>query len=46
MGCIFCALIQEQVPRWVVYEDAEVIAFLLEHPEAFGHSLVVPGAHE
>lgn len=45
MECIICALVRQEIPRWVVDEDATVIAFLPKHPEVFGHTLVAPKAH-
>lgn len=45
MACVFCRLMRAEIPRWVVDEDDEVIAFLPLEPEVFGHTLVVPKAH-
>lgn len=45
MACVFCALMRGEIPRWVVDEDEEVIAFLPLEPEVLGHTLVVPRAH-
>ena len=45
MECIFCRLVRNEVPRWLVYEDSDVIAFLPKQPVAFGHTLVAPKEH-
>jgi len=43
--CIFCQIIQKQLPSTVVYEDEQVVAFLSNHPVNEGHTLVVPKKH-
>jgi len=43
--CIFCQIIQKQVPASIVYEDKQVMAFLSNHPVNVGHTLVVPKKH-
>lgn len=43
--CIFCAIIAEEIPGHVVYEDDETFAFLDANPLARGHTLVVPREH-
>jgi histidine triad (HIT) family protein len=43
--CIFCQIIQKQLPANVVYEDEQVVAFLSNHPVNEGHTLVVPKKH-
>jgi histidine triad (HIT) family protein len=43
--CIFCQIIQKQLPASVVYEDEQVVAFLSNRPVNEGHTLVVPKKH-
>jgi len=43
--CIFCKIIQREIPASIVYEDGEVIAFNDIHPAADVHILVVPKKH-
>jgi len=43
--CIFCQIVDGDIPARVVYEDDDVLAFLDANPMAPGHTLVVPKAH-
>ena len=43
--CIFCRIIEGQIPCTKVYEDKTVLAFLDVAPISPGHTLVVPKAH-
>ncbi|SEW19252.1 HIT family protein [Halobacterium jilantaiense] len=43
--CIFCQIVDGEIPGRVVYEDDDVLAFLDANPMAPGHTLVVPKAH-
>jgi histidine triad (HIT) family protein len=43
--CIFCNIIEGEVPSHTVYEDEKVIAFLDAEPVSRGHTLVVPKEH-
>jgi histidine triad (HIT) family protein len=43
--CIFCAIVDGEIPSRTVYEDDAVIAFLDANPLAPGHTLVVPKTH-
>lgn len=43
--CIFCKIINKELPSHVVFEDDQVIAFLDIHPVNPGHVLVVPKVH-
>jgi histidine triad (HIT) family protein len=45
IDCIFCEIIAGQASAEIVYEDAEVLAFLDIHPLNPGHTLVVPKRH-
>lgn len=45
MDCLFCKIINKEIPSSIVYEDDNVIAFLDINPTNFGHTLVVPKQH-
>ena len=45
MTCIFCKIIQGELPSYQVYSDEICIAFLDIHPINPGHILVVPKKH-
>lgn len=44
-NCIFCKIINKQIPSSVVYEDDDVIAFLDISQATKGHTLVLPKNH-
>jgi histidine triad (HIT) family protein len=44
-SCIFCRIVQKQVPSSLVFEDEKVMAFLDIKPLNEGHTLVIPKAH-
>jgi histidine triad (HIT) family protein len=43
--CIFCKIVNDEVPSTKVYEDDYVLAFLSNAPVEKGHTLVVPKEH-
>lgn len=43
--CIFCKIINRELPGDIVYEDDEIIAFRDIHPAAPIHVLVIPKKH-
>lgn len=45
MDCLFCKIINGEVPAQIVYEDKSVLAFLDIFPSNPGHVLVVPKKH-
>lgn len=45
MDCIFCKIINKEIPNYTVYEDATVLAFLDIFPHAVGHTVVIPKVH-
>jgi histidine triad (HIT) family protein len=44
-SCIFCRIVDGEIPSRTVYEDDDVLAFLDANPLAPGHTLVVPKSH-
>ena len=45
MSCIFCRIVNGEIPAEVVAREPEVTAFLDVQPLADGHVLLVPRAH-
>ncbi|HRU20949.1 MAG TPA: HIT family protein [Candidatus Paceibacterota bacterium] len=45
MDCVFCKIINNELPAYKVYEDDFVLAFLDINPAALGHTLVIPKKH-
>jgi histidine triad (HIT) family protein len=43
--CLFCGIIEGNVPATIVYEDADLVAFRDIQPQAPVHVLVVPRKH-
>lgn len=42
MSSIFAKIVAGEIPCYKIYEDDKVLAFLDIHPEAKGHTLVIP----
>ena len=45
MDCIFCKIINGDIPSYKVYEDNLVYAFLDINPDSPGHTLIIPKKH-
>lgn len=45
MSCLFCKIVEGQIPSTPVYQDDLVYAFADIHPQAPVHVLVVPREH-
>lgn len=45
MDCIFCKIVNKELPAEVVYEDEHTLAFLDINPTNEGHTLVIPKKH-
>jgi histidine triad (HIT) family protein len=45
MDCIFCKIINKDIPSYTVYEDNVVKVFLDINPTSNGHMLIVPKTH-
>jgi histidine triad (HIT) family protein len=43
--CIFCKIINGEIPSFKVYEDEKVFAFEDINPVSEGHTLVIPKRH-
>jgi len=44
-GCVFCKMVEGEIPVTKVYEDDAVLAFLDIGPISDGHTLVIPKPH-
>ena len=44
-NCIFCKIINNEIPSVKIYEDELVLAFLDLGPINYGHTLVIPKEH-
>ncbi|CAM2755296.1 histidine triad nucleotide-binding protein [Legionella worsleiensis] len=45
MNCLFCKIIQGEIPASIVFEDEEVLAFRDIKPQAPTHILIIPKRH-
>ncbi len=43
--CIFCQIINREIPVTPIFEDEEIFAFLDNAPVNFGHCLIIPKKH-
>lgn len=44
-GCLFCRIVNKQIPGKIIYEDELVVAFEDIQPQAPVHTLIVPKEH-
>jgi histidine triad (HIT) family protein len=44
-NCLFCKIINEEIPSHKVYEDSDILAFLDINPQSPGHVQVIPKNH-
>lgn len=44
-NCLFCKIVEGEIPSYKVWEDEYVIAFLDIFPISFGHTLIIPKTH-
>ena len=45
MDCLFCKIINGDIPSYKVYENEYVFAFLDINPDTDGHTLIIPKKH-
>lgn len=43
--CIFCRIVEGEIPSYTIYEDQDYLAFLDISQIVDGHALVIPKAH-
>jgi len=46
MDCVFCKIIEKEIPAQTVFEDKENLAILDIHPSAPGHTILFPKTHK
>ncbi|MCA9353287.1 HIT family protein [Candidatus Nomurabacteria bacterium] len=44
-NCVFCKIISGEYPSFKIYEDNDLVSFLVIEPINDGHALVVPKKH-
>lgn len=44
-NCVFCKIVNGQIPCTKLYEDDDVLAFLDINPVTYGHALVISKEH-
>ena len=44
-NCIFCKIIQKNLPNAIIYENEKFLAFMDRYPINQGHTLIVPKQH-
>lgn len=45
MDCLFCKIVNRQIPATLVHEDDQIVAFRDINPQAPVHLLVIPRRH-
>ena len=45
MDCLFCKIINNEIPSYTIYEDENVKCFLDINPIENGHTLIIPKKH-
>lgn len=43
--CIFCKIINKEIPTDIIYENDKVMVFLDIFPTSLGHTLIIPKKH-
>ncbi|MEI6660276.1 MAG: HIT domain-containing protein [bacterium] len=43
--CIFCKLVNKEIPAFIVYEDDKFVSFLDIKPVTLGHTVTIPKSH-
>ena len=44
-NCVFCKIINKEIPASIIYEDDKFLAFLDIKPVTKGHTLLIPKEH-
>lgn len=45
MECLFCKIVNQEIPAEIIYEDDQVLAFNDISPQAPSHVLIIPKKH-
>lgn len=43
--CIFCDIVNNRIPNWIIYQNKEVVCFLPLSPSTYGHTIITPKQH-
>ncbi|MEG2457373.1 MAG: HIT domain-containing protein [Bacilli bacterium] len=43
--CLFCKIVDNEIPSYILYEDDYFKVFLDINPDSLGHTLIVPKKH-
>jgi len=43
--CIFCSIVEGEIPTFIIYEDDLYLAIMDRYPSAKGHVLILPKRH-
>ncbi|MCL2361032.1 MAG: HIT family protein [Defluviitaleaceae bacterium] len=43
--CIFCSIVEGQIPAYIIYQDDLYLAIMDRYPSAKGHVLILPKRH-
>jgi histidine triad (HIT) family protein len=43
--CLFCRIVQKEIPAEILFENNHVVAFADIHPQAPAHALLIPKKH-
>lgn len=44
-GCLFCKIVNKEIPAAFIYEDDSAVGILDLNPRAVGHSMILPKIH-
>lgn len=44
-NCIFCQIVEQEIPARIIYEDEYSLAFLDIKPHSKGHAVLIPKIH-
>lgn len=44
-SCVFCQIVSHEAHAFIVYEDADYLAFLDKYPQSRGHLQLIPKTH-
>ena len=45
MDCLFCKIVNKEIPANIIYEDDNFLAFLDLNQTTMGHTLIIPKKH-
>ena len=45
MNCVFCKIINGEIPSYKIYDDDKIMIFLDINPYCPGHALIIPKEH-